>query len=862
MRTSLLILICCLIGVPAGAQRLPKIATPEHYTLWFAPDLDKETFRGRESIAVAFDAPAKAITLHAAEIIFNKVTIDDGGGSQVATVKLNEEAETATLTVPRAVAKGRATIHVDYTGILNDKLRGFYLSKANGRKYAVSQMEATDARRAFPSFDEPAYKATFDISLMIDAADAAISNGRQISDTPGPEPGKHTIVFAPTPKMSTYLVALLVGDFVCRTGQSGSTPIRVCSTPDKLALTAFALQAAEQQVAFYNDYFGIKYPYEKLDIIGVPDFAAGAMENAGAITLRERMLLANEATASVGVRKSVASVISHELAHQWFGDLVTMKWWDDIWLNEGFATWAANKPLAAWKPEWRMDVNAAEETQGALALDALRATRAIHTQVDTPAEINQVFDAIAYEKTAGVLGMIEAYVGPENFRKGVSSYLKKYSLGNAAGEDFWTEVTRVTEKPVNRIMKSFVEQPGAPLLSVKTKCVGGNTEVSLKQERFVGAPGSATPAAPQTWTVPVCIKTGAGAASCTIVSEKEQTISAPGCGAAMVNADAHGYYFTDYEPAAVAALATRTPPLTAPEKIRLLGDEWRMMRAGRHDIGTVLDLSAAFARDETPALVGDIAGQFGYVLAYVADGPQRAPFEAWVRATLRPALDSIGVNPKPGDTDDINSRRGTLLGALSSDAEIQKRARELAEGYLANPSSLPPTLVSPILQVAAAGGDAALYDRYLARMTASAAMPEEYYRFFSTLATFHSPELVARTLRFALSPDARSQDAPQLIGQMLGSQQTQDAAWAFVQAEWPALVAKLGTFQGIPNIVGSFSGFCSMEKATEVRAFFTSHPVPEAARSLQQSLERIEACAAIKSRQSPAFGKWLAVKGG
>ena len=400
------------------------------------------------------------------------MTIDDTVGSQTAAVTLNDAAETATLTVPRPVARGRATLHIAYTGILNDKLRGFYLSQANGRKYAVSQMEATDARRAFPSFDEPAYKATFAISLMVDAADAAISNGRQISDTPGPEPGKHTIAFAATPKMSTYLVALLVGDFVCRSGQSGGTPIRVCSTPDKLGLTAFALEAAEQQVAFFNNYFGIAYPYEKLDIIGVPDFAAGAMENAGAITFRERMLLADDATASVGIRKSVASVISHELAHQWFGDLVTMKWWDDIWLNEGFATWAANKPLAAWKPEWKMDVSAAQETQSALALDALRATRAIHTQVETPAEINQVFDAIAYEKTAGVLNMIEAYVGPEAFRKGVSSYLQKYSLGNAAGEDFWTEVTRVTEKPVNRIMKSFVEQPGAPLVSVKTRVRG------------------------------------------------------------------------------------------------------------------------------------------------------------------------------------------------------------------------------------------------------------------------------------------------------------------------------------------------------------------------------------------------------
>ena len=770
---------------------------------------------------------------------------------------LDATAETATLTVPRAIARGPATIRLTYTGILNDKLRGFYLSKANGRKYAVSQMEATDARRAFPSFDEPAYKATFDITLMIDAADTAISNGRQVSDSPGPEPGKHTIVFAPTPKMSTYLVALLVGDFVCRSGAAGATPIRICATPDKQGLTAFALSAAEHQVAFFNTYFGIPYPYEKLDIIGVPDFAAGAMENAGAITFREQVLLADEATASVEVRKLVASVISHELAHQWFGNLVTMKWWDDIWLNEGFATWAANKPLAAWKPEWKMDVKAAAETQIALNLDALRTTRAIHTQVETPAQINEVFDPIAYEKTAGVLGMIEAYVGPEAFRKGVSSYLAKYALGNAAGEDFWTEVTRVAEKPVNRIMKSFVDQPGAPVLSVQTRCIGGNTEVSLKQERLVGAPGPATAAAAQTWTLPVCVKTASGSATCTMVTAREQTIRAPGCGAAMVNADARGYYYTEYEPAAVAALATRRPPLTSAERLSLLGDEWRMVQSGRHDVGTYLDLAAAFARDETPSVVAEMAGRLGEVGDDIASASQRAAWQTWVRARFRPALDAIGLTNGLGDSDDTNSRRGTLLQLLSSDAEVQTHARDLALAYMARPASLSPTLVAPVLKVAAAGGDAALYDQFVARMTASSAAPEEYYRYFNALASFRDPALITRTQQFAVSPDVRSQDAGMLLIQLLSSSATQESTWALVKAEWPAIIARLGTFQGVPAIVYGLGAFCSAERAAEIKAFFDAHPVPESARLLQQSLERIATCTAVKARQAPAFGRWL-----
>ena len=858
-------LLAAAIAVPAAAQRLPGGVTPEHYTLWFAPDLDTATFRGRAEIRVKLDAPATTVTLHAAEITFGEVTLEAAGGTQPATVRLDEKTETATLTVPQRMAAGPATIRITYTGILNDKLRGFYLSQANGRKYAVSQMEATDARRAFPSFDEPAKKATFDISLMIDAADTAISNGRPLADTPGPEPGKHTIRFATTPKMSTYLVALLVGDFVCREGVAATTPIRVCATPDKHQLTGFALKAAEHQVQFFNDYFGIPYPFGKLDIVGIPDFSAGAMENAGAITFRERLLLADEATASVDTLNAVAGVVAHEIAHQWFGNLVTMKWWDDIWLNEGFATWAANKPLAAWKPEWKMDVKAAEETQFAMSLDALRSTRAIRTKVETPAEINEVFDPIAYEKTSGVLNMIEAYVGPDAFRKGVSAYLRRYSSGNAAGEDFWMEMTRVTEKPVNRIMRSFVDQAGAPALSVRTRCVGGNTQVTVRQRRFEGAPaaGESTKAAAwQPWSLPVCVSTGSGQPTCQLVSAATETFTATGCGAAFVNADARGYYFTEYEPEAIPALATRTPPLTTAERISLLGDEWRIVRAGRHDIGTYLDAAAALAGDTTADVTAEIATRLTYVHGTIADAKERDAFAAWIRTTFRPALDAIGEAPKPGDSDEVLTRRGTLwqlLGLTAGDTALQTKARALAEAYLANPASLPPSFVAPVLQVAAAGGDAALYDRYLAAAKASLAAPEQYYRVFNALASFRDPALADRTIAYALSPDLRSQDTPTLIGQLLNSSAS-DKMWAALSSQWTALSDRLGSFQSLPYIVGSLGGFCTAERAAEIRTFFAAHPVPAAARGLAQSLERIDSCVALDKRQSAPFAAWLAAR--
>jgi len=847
-----------LLGAPAAAQRLSGDVVPEHYALWFGPDLDAETFAGRATIDVVLRTPSRAITLNAAELTFGRVAIRAGGRTQSATVALDAAAETVTLAVADPIPQGPASIDIDYTGILNDKLRGFYISEANGRKYAITQMEPTDARRAFPSFDEPAYKATFDVSLTIDAGDSAIANGRQLSDTPGPEPGRHTLTFARTPRMSTYLVAMLVGDFVCRDGAADGTPIRACSTPDKLPLTGFALEAAQFQLAFFNRYFGIDYPFDKLDIVAVPDFAAGAMENAGAITFRERLLLLDPATSSLNARKRVAGIISHELAHQWFGNLVTMAWWDDIWLNEGFATWLANKPLAAWRPEWAVELDDAADTQSALGIDALGSTRAIRLHVETPAEINQVFDGIAYEKTAAVLRMMEHYVGPDEFRRGVVSYLNRFAYANAAGEDFWNELTRVTGRPVDAILSSFVEQPGAPVLTVRDRCVAGRSEVATGMSRFAGSPGASTPA--QTWTFPACLRAGDGAPRCQIVSAAEQAIEVGGCGPLVANVDGRGYYLTEYTPEAVRALAAAPATLSPVERLGLLGDEWWMLRSGRHDAGVYLDLAAALAPDADPAITEALASRLGTVGRLVRPA-DRSAFQAWVRDTFGPALDALGLPGEAADSDERQRQRATLLslvGGIGDDASVQARARELAGLYLDDPQSLSGTLAPAVLAVAAIAGDAALYDRYLAQLEALASQPEAYYRIFGTLSSFRDPALVRRTLDLAVSGQVRSQDVATLIGGLLGRPGSQETAWAFTRDRWPTLTQTLGEFQGVPGIISALGGFCSAARAEEVRTFFASNPVPSADRAIRQSVEQIESCVALTERQAGPIGRWVA----
>lgn len=865
MRRRLLIpvgvLTVFVLGAPAAAQRLTTAVVPEHYSLWFEPDLKQATFRGRATIRVRAAQPTTAITLHAMETEFGEVAITAGGRRQPARVTTDAAMETATLTVPQPVPAGVATIEIAYTGILNDKLRGFYLSRANGRRYAVTQLEPTDARRAFPSFDEPSFKATFDVSLTIDAGDTAISNGALRSDVPGPEPGTHTLTFATTPKMPPYLVAMIVGDFACRGGNAvRGTAIRVCATPDKLPLASYALEAAEQQLAFFTDYFGVPYAFGKLDMIAVPDFAAGAMENAGAIIYREQLLLIDPERASLTARKRVAGIIAHEIAHQWFGNLVTMKWWDDIWLNEGFATWMEKKPLAAWRPEWHVELDEAADTQSALAIDALRTTRAIRLRADTPAEINQVFDGIAYEKTAGVLRMVEAFVGPDLFRKGITSYLKRYAFANAAGQDFWTEMTRVTGRPVDRILRGYIEQPGAPVVSVESRCAARQSELTLEQQRFVGTPATDTSAAAQRWTVPVCIKTANGRTRCEVLDEPRETFRVQGCGPVFANADARGYYFAAYAPDAVGGLDRGAARLTPIERLSLLGDEWWMARAGRHEVGVYLDLADTLAGDESAGITSTIADRLTETAEDVVTAADRPRFQMWIRERYGPVLAALGLPGDVRDTDERHSRRAqllTLVGVAGNDVDVQKRARELAEKYIADADSLPGTLAQPVLRVAAVAGDAALYDRYMAQIGTLGSQPEEYYRFFGALAWFEPPALVERTLTFALSDRVRTQDVGQLIAALLVRPASRHAAWQFVQTHWTTLTQTLGTFQGIPAIVSATGSFCSAAKAEDVRRFFAGNPVPGADRTLRQALERIENCAAFAARQAPALARWL-----
>ena len=429
------------------------------------------------------------------------MTATAGRQTQTAKVSSDEKNEMATFTFDKALPAGAASLHITYTGHLNDKLRGFYLSTYKGKKYLVSQMESTDARVAFPSFDEPSYKATFDLTAIIDKGDVAISNGEVVSDTPGPG-DKHTVKFSTSPKMSSYLVALTVGDWKCISDHTDGVKVSVCTVPGKENMAKFPLEASKAFLHYYDSYYGIKYPLPKLDNIAVPDFQAGAMENWGAIIYRETALLIDDKTASVNAKQGVAETIAHEMAHQWFGDLVTAAWWDDIWLNEGFATWMTPHPIAKWQPDWMVSQGVVEDTNRALGEDSVQNQRAIHQEAETRNQIEQLFDGIAYGKASSVLHMLESYLGPETFRAGVNLYLKEHAYGNATAADFWTAMAHASHKPVDEIMPTFVMQAGAPYIDVQAKCEGGNTTLNVSQKRYFDSPELFNQPNDQIWQIP------------------------------------------------------------------------------------------------------------------------------------------------------------------------------------------------------------------------------------------------------------------------------------------------------------------------------------------------------------------------
>jgi aminopeptidase N len=862
MRRSVLALFSLLLTLPALAQRLPQNVVPSSYALRFVPDLETEKFSGEETISVAVKQPATTITLNSADIDFDEVSITAAGKTQKANVTTDAGHETATFTVATPVAAGPASIAIRFRGSINDKLRGFYISRSPRRKYAVTQFEPTDARRAFPSFDEPAFKATYDITIVADAGDTAISNSQIAKDEPGPGAGKHTITFERTAKMSTYLVAMLVGDWQCSEGGTDGIPIRVCAIPEKKDLTTWGLKSAEAELRYYNEYYAFKYPFRKLDIVTFPDFEAGAMENAGAITFRETALLVDEKSASAFQRRYVASVNAHEIAHMWFGDTVTMQWWDDIWLNEGFATWITGKPMNAWKPEWNIRVEEAAESNVSLGVDSLESTRPIRARADTPAEINQMFDGIAYGKTAAVLRMLEGYVGEDTFRDGIRAYIKKYAFSNARAEDFWSTMTAVTKQPIDKMMPSFVVQAGAPLVRASARCDGGATLLTLGQQRMYARRAPFLAGSPQLWTIPITVRNldaPAAAPRKFLLSKKEETFRIDGCSPHLfVNYDARGYYRTAHAAGMIPPSGDLIEALSPSERVALLDDNWALVKIGEADIAGQLALIDRLRDDRERQVVTAILGQLTVINDDLVMSDQAPAYRRWVAAYLRPMMSEVGWTSAPGESDEQKQLRAAVvnvLGYVARDEETLRKARELTDAAMREPGSVDATLLETVLPLAAMNGDAALLQRMKTAM-AEAKSPADYYRYLYAMIAFEDPALQKEAYAAALSPDMRSQDLPHFVGSLFEKPLHRGEAWSFVKSNWSDLRKKFTPWGGAA-IVASTGNFCDPKQREDVKQFFATHSVNASERALKTALEKIDMCVELRTLQTSNFTSWL-----
>jgi aminopeptidase N len=848
----------------AAAQRLPEVAVPENYKLTFTPDLEKATIEGSETITVRVLKTTSAITLNAVDIDFHDVTISSGGVTQKATVTPEKDKEMVVLAVGKPLAAGVATIRITYSGILNDEMRGFYIGKDDqGRKYAATQFEATDARRAFPSFDEPAYKATFDITAIADKGQVAISNSKVSSDTPGPGE-KHTVKFTPTPKMSSYLAALVVGNFEYIEGQADGIPIRVYSTPGKKELGQFALESAEHVLSYYDKYFAVKYPYGKLDLIGLPDFSAGAMENTACITFREVLLQIDAKSGSVSLKKEIASVIAHEMAHQWFGDLVTMEWWNDIWLNEGFATWMSSKPLKQWKPEWQFDLDDVSDANRTMEIDSLASTRPIEQAADTPAQIQELFDGIAYDKAAAVLRMIEAYLGEQTFRDGVNAYIKQHEYANANAADFWNAQTQTSRKPVDEIMSTFVKQPGVPIIDVKSQCSGSVASVTMDQHRYYFDREKFEAPNDEIWQAPLCMESPENAQKCELLSKRQGTAALPGCSRWVLgNAGAKGYYRVGYQPDTVKALATvAETKLSAAERIELESDVWASVRVGREPVGDFLALAQGLQNDRNRAVMHDLLSRLNYIGRYLVTDTDRDSYRAWLRQYLTPIMEAVGWEPNPGESDEYKALRSDLLTALGYDARDPKataEARKIANEALQNPASVDRDLAFSALSVAAGNGDQAFYDKVVGALK-NAKSPEEHYMYLRTLSQFTDSNLLEQTLNYAVSPEVRSQNAVRVVAQVMSNPAGEKLAWDFVQSRWNEVQKAGGPFASA-EIISATHSFCSAHMRDEVKSFYVAHKIDAAERTYRQSIERINGCAELKAQQEPQLASWLGEHG-
>ena len=812
---------------------------PVNYELTFEPDLKNFTFDGTESISALCKKNTNIISMNCAEIKIKSCTVTWNGDVIPSSVKLDEKKEQLQIKLAKKI-KNDVKIDLTFQGILNDRLLGFYRSqyKQGGKTkfLATTQFEAADARRAFPCWDEPEAKATFDISIIADNKFTAISNMPVNSKK---KLGKKTLYkFGKTPVVSTYLIYLGVGEFEYLTSKIGKIQIRVVTTKGNKSKGKFSLDLGKKLLTSYEKYFGIKYPLPKLDLIAVPDFAAGAMENWGAITFRETILLYDPKTSSTRTKQFIAEVISHEIAHQWFGNLVTMKWWNDLWLNESFATFMATKFVDKFYPEWDLWDQFVEDAMNvAMGLDSLKTTHPIDVKVNSPAEIREIFDAISYDKGGCVLRMLEHYVGEPNFQKGLKKYLSEFKYKNAEGKDLWDAIGKASKMPVTSMVNTWLRQPGFPLVEINQD---GRT-LKLKQKRYLLEPDKKS--IKGLWSIPLSIGSDKEI-SRKLFSKRTMSLKIPKNTLGFVaNYGRTGFYRVKYDEGILLDLKMlvdekKLPPI---DRWAIQNDLFSLCVSGDEQVKNYLDFSDAYYDEDSYLSTVNVAHNLASLYFRAFNESFSDEIRDYAINYFKKILFNLGWEPKKTDKHTDALLRSFVISALGKmdDDETTKEALKRYARFVKSPSSISPDLVEPICSIAAWNGDSATHSK-LTSLYRNANSMEEKLRFLGAMCGFKDVKLLRKTLDFSQTSEVRSQNMQLPIMKVAANPYGDKVLWPWLKKNWKKLNKKVGHGNPLFNrIVASISAVADDSMEKEIKQFFKKNPTPGTERTQTQTLERI-----------------------
>jgi puromycin-sensitive aminopeptidase len=837
--------------------RLPRTVIPSKYEIRLVPDLSQFKFDGEEVVHVEVREPVKEILLNALELEIHEAEISNLQGTKHSgNVSLDEQNERAKLTFKETIQPGQWLLRLKFSGSLNDKLRGFYRSKykdeqGNEKWIATTQFEATDARRAFPCWDEPDFKAVFKSSLVVDGRLTALSNAGVETERPL-EGGKKEVNFKETIKMSTYLVAYVVGEFEATDPiMVDGKPIRIYAPPGKKHLSKFSEGISKHSLSFFAKYYGVPYPGDKLDLVAIPDFAFGAMENLGCVTFRENALLVDEKTASHAEQERVADVVAHEIAHMWFGDLTTMSWWNGIWLNEAFATFAEMLSVDKWKPEWKRWETFGVMRAAALVVDGLKSTRPIEFPVRWPQECEGMFDVLTYEKGGSVLRMLEQYLTEPTFQKGISLYLDKHKFANTETSDLWAALEEASKQPVVQMMDSWIFHPGHPLLSVQMAKGGKAIEVS--QQRFFYI--SDAEGKKQLFHVPVMLRAKVGKNTVTkkfLLTEAKTVVDFDDkVEWVVLNDGGHGFYRVHYSSDLLQALTSNVFSILSPiERFNLVNDSWAAVVAGHMPLAQYLQTAMLFV-DETDKNVWSVLCSSLSYLDRVVPKEGRAAFEAYVRKLVKPAQERVGWQPQKSDGELTGQLRGLLIGTLSmlgNDKPTQDKVRELYGKYKADKTAVDPNIVSALVNTLAFVGDGEQYKQFINEFK-SAKTPQDEERYMYALASFRDLGLLEKTLEMCINDEVRTQNAPYLVRSVMMNNVGREAAWNFFKKHYDTMNTKFPN-NSIPRMCEGITALVEPRLEKDVVSFFTAHPVKSGAKTVDQHMERLHVAVLFKEREA------------